>query len=415
MFERKVAAVYTRSTLHAGEALAARNPSTLPAPDSLAFISASFPCAVCFAAQSAAVRRALRCAVFPRASPPSAFSEARSCARPPSVSHLDSQGGDLLEGSLRASSYVVTIAEGPVPEGALLATQIPPLFPLPTPLPTPYPRLPTPYPLPTRPPTHSAGAHARGEATEIALVAVEPSTGDVLVGSFRDSALRSALEGHLLSLNPGEVLLAHPLSAPTQKLISGLFAGAGAGGDSGGGGWGARVEARSRDGLERGGALAAVAAFVSARDPGKDQSADTPSPSADPSADDMARLSALPDLVLQALAVSAAHLASFGLGAVLRRVSAFRPLASAFEMALPPNALRQLDVLSVGGGAVGAQGSLLWLVDHCRTPFGRRMLQRWVVRALSSPAPSLLRESVLSSHASCALAAAPPLRRCSFA
>lgn len=31
---------------------------------------------------------------------------------------LSEQGGDLLEGSLRASSYVVAVAEGPVPEGA---------------------------------------------------------------------------------------------------------------------------------------------------------------------------------------------------------------------------------------------------------------------------------------------------------
>lgn len=96
---------------------------------------------------------------------------------------------------------------------------------------------------------------------------------------------------------------------------------------------------------------------------------------------DLARLAALPDLVLQALALAIEHLASFNLAAVLlRRSASFRPLSSAFEMALPPNALRQLDVLAVEG-AVGAPGSLLWLLDHCKTPFGRRMLQRWVVRA----------------------------------
>ncbi len=59
------------------------------------------------------------------------------------------------------------------------------------------------------------------------------------------------------------------------------------------------------------------------------------------------------------------------------------------EMALGANALRQLEVMAVagddgagGGGGGGGGATLLRLLDRTHTPFGARLLRRWLVRPL---------------------------------
>lgn len=42
---------------------------------------------------------------------------------------------------------------------------------------------------------------------------------------------------------------------------------------------------------------------------------------------------------------------------------------------------RQLEVLQ-NSEAGSSQGSLLWLLDHTRTPFGSRLLRSWVAHPL---------------------------------
>lgn len=49
-------------------------------------------------------------------------------------------------------------------------------------------------------------------------------------------------------------------------------------------------------------------------------------------------------------------------------------------MELNGAALEGLEVLENALG--GTQGSLLGLLDHCATPFGRRRLRRWLTRPL---------------------------------
>jgi DNA mismatch repair ATPase MutS len=76
---------------------------------------------------------------------------------------------------------------------------------------------------------------------------------------------------------------------------------------------------------------------------------------------------------------------------VLRLVTSFRPLEPKQEMALSANALMQLEVLAAGqndgssssGSARGSKGSLLHLMDCTLTPFGARLLRRWVSRPLT--------------------------------
>jgi DNA mismatch repair ATPase MutS len=49
-------------------------------------------------------------------------------------------------------------------------------------------------------------------------------------------------------------------------------------------------------------------------------------------------------------------------------------------MELNGAALEGLEILENALG--GTQGSLLGLLDHCCTPFGRRRLRRWLTRPL---------------------------------
>ncbi|GAB4814961.1 hypothetical protein N2152v2_002007 [Parachlorella kessleri] len=251
----------------------------------------------------------------------------------------------------------------------------------------------------------------RGDV-EVGLVAVETSTGDVLYDQFRDSLLRAELEAKLLYLTPAEVVAAAPLTSPTRRLL-GSFAGpaaAGAARTAGGASRGAGAAAAGRglrggarsstaarlevvDGAQykQGGALAAAVLFYgeegegSGAAPGSGHSGrpthhDRPGgPQQSPAAVDA--VLGLPPLVLRALAHALDYLRPLGVEGVLRLGAAFRELGVAQELALSPNTLRQLEVLSNTDDG-SERGSLLWLLDHTLTAGGGRLMRRWATRPL---------------------------------
>lgn len=53
----------------------------------------------------------------------------------------------------------------------------------------------------------------------------------------------------------------------------------------------------------------------------------------------------MPDLAVQALALTIRHLKQFGLERIVRLAASFRSLASKEEMTLSANALQQLEVI----------------------------------------------------------------------
>ncbi|XP_010791268.1 DNA mismatch repair protein Msh3-like, partial [Notothenia coriiceps] len=58
----------------------------------------------------------------------------------------------------------------------------------------------------------------------VGLVAVQPSTGDVLLDCFPDDASRSELEGRVLKINPVEILVPSDLSEQTHRLLQSIAA-----------------------------------------------------------------------------------------------------------------------------------------------------------------------------------------------
>uniref|UniRef100_A0A3Q3ENC7 DNA mismatch repair protein MSH3 n=1 Tax=Kryptolebias marmoratus TaxID=37003 RepID=A0A3Q3ENC7_KRYMA len=165
----------------------------------------------------------------------------------------------------------------------------------------------------------------------VGLVAVQPSTGDVFLDCFPDGPSRSELESRVLKINPVEILVPSDLSEQTQKLLHSISNAAQA--DD-------RVRVEKRD--------SAQFEFASAM-----------------------------DTVVRFYGHTQEKL--------------FRQLSCESDgMTLRAATLRNLEILTNQ-----VRGSLLWVLDHTRTPFGRRLMRKWVsqpsIRSLLLHLPDLER------------------------
>ena len=91
----------------------------------------------------------------------------------------------------------------------------------------------------------------------------------------------------------------------------------------------------------------------------------------------------LPKLVLVALASLIKHLEPFGLDRVFRHQSAFVPFASRAAMTLNGNTVSNLELLN-NNTDFKENGSLVSILDRCKTAMGKRQLRRWVTKPLLS-------------------------------
>uniref|UniRef100_A0A3B3XD83 DNA mismatch repair protein MSH3 n=1 Tax=Poecilia mexicana TaxID=48701 RepID=A0A3B3XD83_9TELE len=199
----------------------------------------------------------------------------------------------------------------------------------------------------------------------VGVVAVQPSTGDVFLDCFPDGPSRSELEGRILRINPVEVLVPSDLSDQTSKLLLSI-ANASAQTDDR-----IRVERRDSAEFEFTSAMNAVVKFY----------CHTPEKGGFLCCVILFRL----DPVICCLGPLIQYLQEFNLERVLRNESSFRHLSSeSGGMKLSAATLRNLEILNnQTDGSV--RGSLLWVLDHVRTPFGRRLLRKWVSQPLTEP------------------------------
>ncbi|XP_031261305.1 DNA mismatch repair protein MSH3 [Pistacia vera] len=208
----------------------------------------------------------------------------------------------------------------------------------------------------------------------IGVVAVEISTGDVIYGEFNDGFLRSGLEAVVLSLSPAELLLGQPLSKQTEKLLL-TYAGPASN---------VRVERAARDCFSGGGALAEVMSLY--ENMGEENLANNDKESIDVGekgnhSSTIEGIMNMPDLAVQALALTIHHLKQFGFERILCLGASFRSLSSNTEMTLSANALQQLEVLRNNSNG-SESGSLLHIMNHTLTIYGSRLLRRWVTHPL---------------------------------
>ncbi|GAY41192.1 hypothetical protein CUMW_057550 [Citrus unshiu] len=218
------------------------------------------------------------------------------------------------------------------------------------------------------------GVFGDGFDVRLGVVAVEISTGDVVYGEFNDGFLRSGLEAVLLSLSPAELLLGQPLSKQTEKM---LLAYAGPASN-------VRVEHASRDCFIGGGALAEVMSLYEnmgedTLSNNEDQNMDVPEQGNHRSA--IEGIMNMPDLAVQALALTIRHLKQFGLERIMCLGASFRSLSGSMEMTLSANTLQQLEVLRNNSNG-SEYGTLLHIMNHTLTIYGSRLLRRWVTHPL---------------------------------
>ncbi|GKU89340.1 hypothetical protein SLEP1_g3490 [Rubroshorea leprosula] len=214
-----------------------------------------------------------------------------------------------------------------------------------------------------------------GIDVRIAVVGVEISTGDVVYGEFDDGVMRSGLESVIENLAPAELLLGSPLSKQTEKL---LLAYAGPASH-------VRVEHASLNVFNDGGAFAEVMSLYEEMDDinlaadENQQSADVMGEKKYHSA--IEGIMKMPDLAVQALALTVRHLKQFGFERIMCLGASFRSLTSNVEMTLSANALQQLEVLRNNSNG-SESGSLLHIMNYTLTIYGSRLLRHWVIHPL---------------------------------
>ncbi|KAJ3284327.1 Mismatch repair protein msh3 [Borealophlyctis nickersoniae] len=208
------------------------------------------------------------------------------------------------------------------------------------------------------------------EKTDISIVAVQLSTGDVVFDAFEDGFMRNELETRLLHIQPTELILPHEqMSEPTEKMIRYLTQSAGASGDK------IRVERLKHAFLEHSAARAILSEFYS-----KESEDGEPADEA-ATAERYSQALSLPRQIIVCLAALLSYLKEFGLEHVLRLTKFFSPFAAVGHMVLNANTLNSLEIFR-NETDYEERGSLLWVLDHTKTKFGQRTLRKWVGRPL---------------------------------
>ncbi|CAO1633762.1 unnamed protein product [Sympodiomycopsis kandeliae] len=245
------------------------------------------------------------------------------------------------------------------------------------------------------------GNYGSDERVSIGLIAVQAATGSVVYDQFVDSSMRSELETRLAHLQPAELLLppVESLSRPTEKLLKHL-----AGNSSTITDVRVRIE-RTDELMKYNDAFSRVSKFyeqVAAEEAdeainhheldeqvaseGEGPSSRTPAHTTDDSqvGQAMAAVMKLPHLAIIALATCLQHLQTFNLTSMFKLTSSFTSFQARSEMLLSTGTLYNLELFTTTEGT--HKGSLLWLLDKCKTVFGKRTLRKWVSRPLTDVA-----------------------------
>ncbi|GFP82204.1 DNA mismatch repair protein msh3 [Phtheirospermum japonicum] len=216
-----------------------------------------------------------------------------------------------------------------------------------------------------------------GMDVRVGGVGVEISTGDVVYGEFDDDFMRAGLEAMILHLSPAELLLGGTLSKQTEKL---LLAYAGPASN-------VRVEHASQDCLHDCDVIAEVMSQYESLNESNvangHQQQVTTADTRSNKCSGLEGIMAMPELAIQALALTIHHLKQFGFERILCLGASFRPFSSITEMTLSANALQQLEASVLKNNYDGSErGSLLQCMNHTLTVFGSRLLRHWVTHPL---------------------------------
>ncbi|KAI8904154.1 DNA mismatch repair protein Msh3 [Powellomyces hirtus] len=212
-----------------------------------------------------------------------------------------------------------------------------------------------------------------GDGAHFSIVAVQLHTGDIIFDEFEDNHFRNELETRFMHIQPSEIILtANAMSDITEKLLKHLCETVGVTGDA------VRVERVKDMFLDHSTARKALAEFYEKPlvDEGMRQDDGTLL-----GAEIYSQALSLPRRIITCLAALLKYLTQFGLENVLRLTKFFSPFASVAHMVLNANTLSSLEIFQ-NQTDYTEKGSLLWILDHTKTKFGRRLIKKWIGRPL---------------------------------
>ncbi|KAK6002759.1 hypothetical protein QM012_001509 [Aureobasidium pullulans] len=214
----------------------------------------------------------------------------------------------------------------------------------------------------------NAGGSGTDEKVRLGIVAVQPTTGDIIYDDFYDGFMRSELETRLLHIAPCEFLIVGSVSKATEKLVEHL-----SGSRTNVFGDRARVERTEKPKTFAAQAYTHISDFYA----GKMQSDDA---SEEKSAM-LDKVHQLSELVTMCLSAMITHLTDYGLEHVFDLTKNFQSFSARSHMLLNGNTLSSLEIYQ-NQTDYTERGSLFFILNRTQTRFGQRLLRKWVGRPL---------------------------------
>ncbi|XP_016356503.1 DNA mismatch repair protein Msh3 [Sinocyclocheilus anshuiensis] len=215
----------------------------------------------------------------------------------------------------------------------------------------------------------------------VGMVVVQPSIGDLMVDCFKDNVSHSELESRVLKIQPVEILVPSDLSEATERLLRNIALSSVQADDR------IRIEKRESSMFEYPAAMRMI----------KDFYRDTPHPAVgNQEKGSYSLCMGLESPIICCLGPVIQYLTEFKLEKILLCSSSFKRLSSdADHMQLSAATMKNLEILcNQTTGSV--KGSLLWVLDHTQTPFGKRLLRKWVSQPLKSVIDIQARQEALA-------------------
>ncbi|CZT49817.1 probable DNA mismatch repair protein msh3 [Rhynchosporium secalis] len=209
------------------------------------------------------------------------------------------------------------------------------------------------------------------EKVEVGILAVQPSTGDIVYDTFEDGFMRNELETRLLHLAPCEFFIVGDLTKATDKLVKHL-----SGSSTNAFGDRIRVERVARGKTMAAESHSHVTQFYA--DKLRAQENETEKEREQSLLD---KVLTLPEEVTVCLSAMITHLTEYGLEHVFDLTKYFQSFSTRSHMLLNGNTLTSLEVYQNQTDHTAA-GSLFWTLDKTQTRFGQRLLRKWVGRPL---------------------------------
>ncbi|KAG0357337.1 Mismatch repair protein msh3 [Podila minutissima] len=232
------------------------------------------------------------------------------------------------------------------------------------------------------------GGTGADERVKLAVIAVQPATGDIIYDEFVDGHFRNELETRLLHIQPTELIVPVQLmSKATEKLLSHLTASSSQRRAGGSGQDDVRIE-RTEGFVKYDKAFNLVSEFYSSNVKQEQQEKKTQKSKGKSSAGAPSPMEALLNTVLGlsknltiALSAMITHLTDFGLAPIFRLSKYFECFTSRSHMLLNGNTIANLEIYK-NQTDWSSRGSLFSILDHTVTGFGKRLLKKWVGKPL---------------------------------